>query len=41
MNSPAAFTPLTMRRLFVWGALSTIGGVVLQFTRSPFWIGVG
>jgi hypothetical protein len=41
MNSPTAFTQTIMRRLLLWGALSTIGGVLLQFTRSPFWIGVG
>ena len=35
------FTQTIMRRLFWWGALSTIGGVILQSTRRPFWIGVG
>ena len=35
------FTQTIMRRLLLWGVLSTIGGVILQFTRSPFWIGVG
>ena len=35
------FTHTLARRLFLWGALSTIGGVILQFSRRPFWIGVG
>lgn len=35
------FTQTIMCRLFLWGALSAIGGVILQFTRRPFWIGVG
>ena len=35
------FTQTIMRLLFWWGALSTIGGVILQSTRQPFWIGVG
>jgi hypothetical protein len=35
------FTPIIMRRLLRWGALSTVGGVLLHFTRQPFWIGVG
>lgn len=35
------FTQTIMCRLLLWGVLSTIGGVILQFTRSPFWIGVG
>ena len=34
-------TQSIMRRLVVWGVLSTLGGLILQFTRSPFWIGVG
>jgi hypothetical protein len=41
MNSPVTFTQTIMRRLLLWGALSTIGGVLLQFSRKPFWIGVG
>ena len=41
MNSPAAFTQTIARRLLLWGAISTIGGVLLHFTRQPFWIGVG
>jgi Family of unknown function (DUF6992) len=41
MNSPAAFTQTIVRRLFLWGAISTSGGVILQFTRRPFWLGVG
>jgi hypothetical protein len=40
MNSPTTFTQTIMCRLLLWGALSTIGGVILQFTRNPFWIGV-
>ena len=39
--SDQAFTRLVMRRLLLWGVISTIGGVSLQFTRVPFWIGVG
>ena len=35
------FTQTIMRRLLRWGALSTVGGVLLHFTRQPFWIGVG
>lgn len=35
------FTQTIMCRLLLWGVLSTSGGVILQFTRSPFWIGVG
>src|SRR5512137_1575096 len=41
MNSPVTYTQTIMRRLLLWGALSTIGGVLLQFSRKPFWIGVG
>jgi len=41
MNSPVTFTQTIMHRLLLWGALSTIGGVLLQFSRKPFWIGVG
>ena len=41
MNSPTTFTHTIMQRLLLWGALSTIGGIILQFTRKPFWIGVG
>jgi hypothetical protein len=41
MNSPVTFTHTIMRRLLLWGALSTLGGVLLQFSRKPFWIGVG
>ena len=41
MNSPTAFTQTILRRLLLWGALSTLGGMILQFTRSAFWIGVG
>ena len=41
MNSPVTFTQTIMRRLLLWGALSTIGGVLLQFSRRPFWIGFG
>jgi len=39
--SVQTFTQLIMRRLFLWGALSATSGVILQFTRLPFWIGVG
>jgi hypothetical protein len=35
------FTQLIMRRLLLWGVLSTIGGIIFQFSRRPFWIGVG
>jgi hypothetical protein len=41
MNSPVTFTQTIMRRLLLWGVLSTLGGVLLQFSRKPFWIGVG
>jgi hypothetical protein len=41
MNSATTFTHTIMRRLLLWGALSTLGGVLLQFSRKPFWIGVG
>ena len=41
MNSPTAFTQTILRRLLLWGALSTSGGVLLQFSRRPFWIGFG
>jgi hypothetical protein len=41
MNSTSTFTLTLARRLFLWGALSTIGGVILQFSRRPFWIGFG
>ena len=41
MNSPAAFTQTIARRLLLWGAISIIGGVILQLTRVPFWLGVG
>jgi hypothetical protein len=41
MNSLTTFTQTIARRLLLWGALSTIGGVLLQFSRKPFWIGVG
>jgi hypothetical protein len=41
MNTPAAFTQTIARRLLLWGAISTIGGVLLHFTRQPFWIGIG
>jgi uncharacterized membrane protein len=41
MNSPTTFTQTIARRLFLWGAISTIGGVIAQFSRHPFWIGVG
>ena len=41
MNSPSTFTPTMARRLLLWGALSISGGVLLHFTRQPFWIGVG
>ncbi len=41
MNSSEAFTQTLARRLLLWGAISTIGGVLLHFTRQPFWIGVG
>ncbi len=41
MNSLVTFTQTIMRRLLLWGALSTLGGVLLQFSRKPFWIGVG
>jgi hypothetical protein len=32
---------MIMRRLFLWGAISTCCGVILQLTRRPFWVGVG
>jgi hypothetical protein len=41
MNSLTTFSQTIARRLLLWGALSTIGGVLLQFSRKPFWIGVG
>lgn len=41
MNSASTFTLTLARRLFLWGALSTIGGGILQFSRRPFWIGFG
>jgi hypothetical protein len=41
MNTPVTFTQTIARRLLLWGALSTIGGVILQFSRRPFWIGFG
>jgi len=41
MNSPTTFIQTIMHRLLLWGAFSTIGGIILQFTRKPFWIGVG
>ena len=41
MNSPSTFTQTIARRLLLWGAISTIGGVLLHFTRQPFWTGVG
>ena len=39
--STQAFTQTIIRRLLRWGALSAIGGVLLQFSRRPFWIGFG
>ena len=39
--STQSFTTTIAQRLLLWGALSTIGGVLLQFSRKPFWIGVG
>jgi hypothetical protein len=39
--STQSFTNTIAQRLFLWGALSTSGGVLLQFSRKPFWIGVG
>ena len=41
MNSPTTFTQTIARRLLLWGAISTNGGVILQFSRRPFWIGFG
>jgi hypothetical protein len=41
MNSASTFTLTIARRLFLWSTLSTIGGVILQFSRRPFWIGFG
>jgi Family of unknown function (DUF6992) len=41
MYSPTMFTQTIARRLLLWGALSTIGGAILQFNHRPFWIGVG
>ena len=41
MNSPTTFTQTIARRLLLWGAISTIGGVILQFSRRPFWTGFG
>jgi hypothetical protein len=41
MNSPITYTQTIARRLLLWGALSTSGGVLLQFSRRPFWIGFG
>jgi hypothetical protein len=32
---------MIMRRLFLWAVISTFGGVFLQLTRRPFWVGVG
>ena len=39
--STQSFTKTIAQRLLLWGAISTIGGVILQFSRHPFWIGVG
>ena len=39
--STQSFTTTIAQRLLLWGALSTLGGVLLQFSRKPFWIGVG
>jgi hypothetical protein len=39
--STQSFTTTIAQRLLLWGALSTIGGALLQFSRKPFWIGVG
>jgi hypothetical protein len=41
MNSPITYTQTIMRRLLLWGALSTSGGLLLLFSRKPFWIGFG
>jgi hypothetical protein len=41
MDSSATYTQTIARRLLLWGALSTSGGVLLQFSRRPFWIGFG
>jgi hypothetical protein len=39
--STQSFTTTIAQRLLLWGALSTLAGVLLQFSRKPFWIGVG
>jgi hypothetical protein len=36
-----SFTKTIAQRLLLWGAISTIGGVIAQFSRRPFWIGFG
>jgi hypothetical protein len=41
MNTPVTFTQTIARRLLLWGVISSIGGVILQFSRRPFWIGFG
>jgi hypothetical protein len=35
------FTQTIARRLLLWGIISTVGGAIAQFSRRPFWIGVG
>jgi hypothetical protein len=41
MNTPVTFTQTIARRLLLWGVISSIGGVILQFSRRSFWIGFG
>ncbi len=41
MNALSTFTHTLAHRLICWGAFSTIGGVIMQFSRRPFWIGFG
>lgn len=41
MKPLTTFTQTLAHRLLLWGVSSTIGGVILQFTRRPFWIGFG
>jgi hypothetical protein len=39
--STQSFANTIAQRLLLWGAISTIGGVIAQSSRRPFWIGVG
>jgi hypothetical protein len=39
--STQSFINTIAQRLLLWGAISTGGGVILQLSRRPFWIGFG